>query len=180
MTGSASPSSMYFGNNSPTGSNDKSSMSNTIPTVSPVNPKLNGLNYIGLPNASFIKPAYHMQPYMENIYCQTMLPHIGNCQIGISPFMLPVPQSVQFQASEAHLAAQQRVFSPHAHFIAQKGNVFVNNVYMPSALQSQATMLPQAFQTINPQDPSWNMDTRASSHLANNIGLQNPKASSSL
>nr|GEY02188.1 NBS-containing resistance-like protein [Tanacetum cinerariifolium] len=39
MTGNASPSSMYSGNNSPTESNDKSSMSNTKPTVSPLNTK---------------------------------------------------------------------------------------------------------------------------------------------
>nr|GEW27229.1 hypothetical protein [Tanacetum cinerariifolium] len=34
------------------------------------------------------------------------------------------------------------------------------------SVPSQATILPQAFQTI--QDPSWNMDTGASSHLVDN------------
>nr|GEY64301.1 hypothetical protein [Tanacetum cinerariifolium] len=43
-----------------------------------------------------------------------------------------------------------------------------NYAYMPNALHSQATMLLQAFQTMTPQDPSWNMDTGASSHLADN------------
>nr|GEX53750.1 reverse transcriptase domain-containing protein [Tanacetum cinerariifolium] len=45
-----------------------------------------------------------------------------------------------------------------------------NYAYMPNALHSQATMLPQAFQTMTPQDPFWNMDTGASSHLADNTG----------
>nr|GEW20135.1 ribonuclease H-like domain-containing protein [Tanacetum cinerariifolium] len=40
---------------------------------------------------------------------------------------------------------------------------------MPNALWTQATMLPQAFQTMTPQDLFWNMDTGASSHLADNI-----------
>ncbi|GKE20357.1 ribonuclease H-like domain-containing protein [Tanacetum coccineum] len=35
---------------------------------------------------------------------------------------------------------------------------------------SHAPMLPQAFQTMTPQDPSWNMDTGASSHLTDNTG----------
>ncbi|GKB88311.1 ribonuclease H-like domain-containing protein [Tanacetum coccineum] len=33
---------------------------------------------------------------------------------------------------------------------------------------SQATMHPEAFHTMTTQDPSWNMDTGASSHLADN------------
>ncbi|GJX61086.1 ribonuclease H-like domain-containing protein [Tanacetum coccineum] len=40
---------------------------------------------------------------------------------------------------------------------------------------AQATTLPQAFQTITSQDPSWNMDTGASSHLADNIDYQTQK-----
>ncbi|GJZ36808.1 hypothetical protein Tco_0582999 [Tanacetum coccineum] len=54
----------------------------------------------------------------------------------------------------------------------QGNNFYVpeNYVYMPNAFQSQATMLPQAFSTMTPQDPSWNMDTGASSHLADNTG----------
>ncbi|GJS98545.1 ribonuclease H-like domain-containing protein [Tanacetum coccineum] len=42
--------------------------------------------------------------------------------------------------------------------------------YLPWIQQSQATMLPQAFQTMTPQDHSWNMDTGVSSHLADNTG----------
>nr|GEW80255.1 ribonuclease H-like domain-containing protein [Tanacetum cinerariifolium] len=40
--------------------------------------------------------------------------------------------------------------------------------YMPNAFQSQAIMLPHAFQTMTIQDPAWNMDTGASSHFADN------------
>ncbi|GJV88093.1 hypothetical protein Tco_1532031 [Tanacetum coccineum] len=55
----------------------------------------------------------------------------------------------------------------------QGNNFYVpkNYVYMPNAFQSQATMLPQAFLTMTPHDPFWNMDTRASSHLADNTGI---------
>nr|GEZ75666.1 hypothetical protein [Tanacetum cinerariifolium] len=53
--------------------------------------------------------------------------------------------------------------------------VLRNYAYMPNALHSQATMLQQAFQTMTPQDPSWNMDTDASSHLANNTDYQTQK-----
>nr|GFA73175.1 ribonuclease H-like domain-containing protein [Tanacetum cinerariifolium] len=35
----------------------------------------------------------------------------------------------------------------------------------------QATILPQAFQTMTSQDSSWNMDMGASSHLADNTGI---------
>ncbi|GKD09869.1 ribonuclease H-like domain-containing protein [Tanacetum coccineum] len=41
-------------------------------------------------------------------------------------------------------------------------------------------MLPQAFQTITPQDPSWNMDTRASSHLADNTCILTSFSNSSI
>ncbi|GKG03565.1 hypothetical protein Tco_0311201, partial [Tanacetum coccineum] len=39
---------------------------------------------------------------------------------------------------------------------------------MPSSFIPQATMLPHAFQTMTLQEPAWNMDTGASSHLAEN------------
>ncbi|GKC42477.1 hypothetical protein Tco_1060199 [Tanacetum coccineum] len=35
----------------------------------------------------------------------------------------------------------------------------------------QVTMLPHAFQTMTLQQPNWNMDTGASSHLAENTGM---------
>ncbi|GKA44619.1 hypothetical protein Tco_0737343 [Tanacetum coccineum] len=37
--------------------------------------------------------------------------------------------------------------------------------------EPQATILPQAFQTMTAQDPSWNMNTGASSHLTDNTGI---------
>nr|GEV59504.1 hypothetical protein [Tanacetum cinerariifolium] len=39
---------------------------------------------------------------------------------------------------------------------------------LPGANNFQAIMLPQAFHTMTPQDHFWNMDTGASSHLADN------------
>ncbi|GJU98562.1 ribonuclease H-like domain-containing protein [Tanacetum coccineum] len=44
----------------------------------------------------------------------------------------------------------------------------------------QATMLPQAFHTMTPQDPSWNMDTGASSHLADNTCILTSLSNSSI
>ncbi|GKA91067.1 ribonuclease H-like domain-containing protein [Tanacetum coccineum] len=51
---------------------------------------------------------------------------------------------------------------------------------MPNAFQSQATMLPQAFQTMTPQDPSWNTDTGASSYLTDNTGILTSFSNSSI
>ncbi|GKA56348.1 ribonuclease H-like domain-containing protein [Tanacetum coccineum] len=63
--------------------------------------------------------------------------------------------------------SQAKFISPH------DGGFYVprNYVYTPSVFQSQATMLPQAFQTMTPQDHSWNMDTGASSYVADNTGI---------
>nr|GEX54910.1 ribonuclease H-like domain-containing protein [Tanacetum cinerariifolium] len=41
---------------------------------------------------------------------------------------------------------------------------------VPSVNISQAPMLPQAFHTMTLQNSNWNMDTGASSHLADNTG----------
>ncbi|GKA30777.1 ribonuclease H-like domain-containing protein [Tanacetum coccineum] len=41
----------------------------------------------------------------------------------------------------------------------------------PPQASHQATMLPHAFQTMTLQEPAWNMDTGASSHLAENTGM---------
>ncbi|GKD88917.1 ribonuclease H-like domain-containing protein [Tanacetum coccineum] len=56
---------------------------------------------------------------------------------------------------------------PQQFWYSQGSNFYVpgNYTYMPNALQSQATMNPQAFNIMTPQDSSWNMETRASSHL---------------
>ncbi|GKA93519.1 ribonuclease H-like domain-containing protein [Tanacetum coccineum] len=51
------------------------------------------------------------------------------------------------------------------------GMVFLNYGMSPSYLP-QATMLPHAFQTRTLQEPNWNIDTGASSHLAENTVRQ--------
>nr|GEW77320.1 ribonuclease H-like domain-containing protein [Tanacetum cinerariifolium] len=48
------------------------------------------------------------------------------------------------------------------------GRMMFPNYAISSSYLPQATTLPQAFQTITLQQPNWNMDTRASSHLAEN------------
>nr|GEX94233.1 ribonuclease H-like domain-containing protein [Tanacetum cinerariifolium] len=57
---------------------------------------------------------------------------------------------------------------PHVQLANQQGGLFYapgNYSYVPNVFQSQITMPSQACQTITPQDPSWNMETGASSHL---------------
>ncbi|GKB35148.1 hypothetical protein Tco_0880090, partial [Tanacetum coccineum] len=51
----------------------------------------------------------------------------------------------------------------------------VPNLYTP-----QVSVLPQAFQTMTLQYPGWNMDTRASSHLADNTGILTSFSNSSM
>ncbi|GJX25511.1 hypothetical protein Tco_0231807 [Tanacetum coccineum] len=51
------------------------------------------------------------------------------------------------------------------------GMVFLNYGISPSYLP-QATILPQAFQTMTLQEPNWNIDTGASSNLAENTVRQ--------
>ncbi|GJV09317.1 hypothetical protein Tco_1346973 [Tanacetum coccineum] len=45
---------------------------------------------------------------------------------------------------------------------------------------SQSIMLPHVSQTMTPQDPSWNMDTGASSHLVDNTGILTSFSNSSI
>nr|GEV79197.1 ribonuclease H-like domain-containing protein [Tanacetum cinerariifolium] len=54
----------------------------------------------------------------------------------------------------------------HPHILRTTGNY----AYMPNAFLSQAIILSHAFQTMTPQDPYWNIDMGASSHLADNTG----------
>ncbi|GKE39001.1 hypothetical protein Tco_1462406 [Tanacetum coccineum] len=61
-------------------------------------------------------------------------------------------------------------------FTHPRGTVFPQYAMSPSHLP-QATMLPQAFQTLTLQQPNWNMDTGASSHISEN---EDPLASSLL
>nr|GEV03043.1 hypothetical protein [Tanacetum cinerariifolium] len=57
--------------------------------------------------------------------------------------------------------------APYYHSQTGPGLIYCSTKPQPA----QATTLLQAFQTITPQDPSWNVDTGASSHLADNIGI---------
>ncbi|GJT74772.1 hypothetical protein Tco_1041497 [Tanacetum coccineum] len=56
----------------------------------------------------------------------------------------------------------------------------INYAYMENAFQSQAIMLPHAFHTMTLQNPNWNMDTEASSHLADNTGILTSFSNSSM
>nr|GEU63640.1 ribonuclease H-like domain-containing protein [Tanacetum cinerariifolium] len=93
------------------------------------------------------------------------------------PYYYPnaTPQQAQIAAHHAHVAAQQPMFHVNgslAQFENQQGGPFYlpeSCAYMPNAFQSQAIMLPQAFQTMTIQE-AWNIDTGASSHLADNTG----------
>ncbi|GJV38173.1 ribonuclease H-like domain-containing protein [Tanacetum coccineum] len=69
--------------------------------------------------------------------------------------------------------------------LAYYGTVLVPVQYynIPTMIRpqaSQGTMLSQAFQTMTTQDPSWNMDTGASSHLADNKGILTSFSNSSM
>nr|GEX37104.1 ribonuclease H-like domain-containing protein [Tanacetum cinerariifolium] len=64
----------------------------------------------------------------------------------------------------------------------QEGSSYVsgNYMYMSNAFQSHATMLSQSFSTMTLQLSSWNMDTGASSHLADNTGILTSFSNSSI
>ncbi|GJT68983.1 ribonuclease H-like domain-containing protein [Tanacetum coccineum] len=55
-------------------------------------------------------------------------------------------------------------------------------VYMAQVptVTAQTATLPQAFHTMTPQDPSWNMDTEASSHLTDNTSMLTSFSNSSI
>nr|GEX93220.1 ribonuclease H-like domain-containing protein [Tanacetum cinerariifolium] len=94
-------------------------------------------------------------------------------------------QQAQIASTSQHQPAQQliyQVIGPLQPMYPPDSNFYVreNYAYMPNALHSQATMLPQAFQTMTPQDPSWNMDTGASSHLADNTVILTSFSNSSI
>nr|GEU97753.1 Toll/interleukin-1 receptor (TIR) domain-containing protein [Tanacetum cinerariifolium] len=74
-------------------------------------------------------------------------------------------------AHQAQFPTQQLIGNPYAQ---QGSSLFFpgNFAYtVPSPALSQATMLLQAFQTMTLQEPNRNMDTGASSHLAENTGM---------
>ncbi|GJR18809.1 Toll/interleukin-1 receptor domain-containing protein [Tanacetum coccineum] len=91
-------------------------------------------------------------------------------------FLRQLLKAHQFQSAQQFQPAQQLQYglsgppgfgSPNMKPIA------------PPQASHQATMLPHAFQTMTLQEPAWNMDTGASSHLAENTvkDLPDPSAS---
>ncbi|GKD15094.1 ribonuclease H-like domain-containing protein [Tanacetum coccineum] len=67
-----------------------------------------------------------------------------------------------------HVAQPMLQATPHAPMF---GSHIVRGNYMhnaPTYFPTQVNMLSQAFQTMTYQNPSWNMDTKESSHLADN------------
>ncbi|GJS14550.1 hypothetical protein Tco_0409022 [Tanacetum coccineum] len=104
--------------------------------------------------------------------------------LGQTAHQLPTAQlPTVAQLPQAHLLRQLPPIPPHLpyQFVGQQGDCLYvpgNHAYMPNAFQSQATMLPQAF--VTPQDPSWNMDTGTSSHLADNTGILTSFSNSSM
>ncbi|GJY95416.1 ribonuclease H-like domain-containing protein [Tanacetum coccineum] len=109
---------------------------------------------------------------------------------------IPQPQPAQSMAQPQH-AFIAATASPHpaqlqAHFAAQQPMFYTEPqpnlyydvsrcyTYMPNAFQSQATMFPEVYQTMTSLDPSWNMDTGASSHLLDNTGILTSFSSSSM
>ncbi|GJW06194.1 hypothetical protein Tco_1568617 [Tanacetum coccineum] len=85
----------------------------------------------------------------------------------VSPFgppSGPAVTSAQVQAQYASPQVQQGInsFGPGSYSYAYS----VLNLYT-----LQVSTLPQAFHTMTHQDPSWNMDTGASSHLADNTSI---------
>lgn len=175
-------------------SNSRSSESKSIPRDSSHQNKPSSQ-----PHASYSQSGVNNMPYINPyLFCQSGFgmtqPFMSfspqaqlstSTQQHVTPFVNQAPQAhfaaAQQQAPLAQITTaqqqvqptmQQPVFSTQ---FAQPGGVpFMpgNFAYpVPSVFQSQATMLPQAFQTMTHPDPSWNMDTGASSHLADNTGL---------
>jgi hypothetical protein len=95
-------------------------------------------------------------------------PNIGYFyyQSGMGQQNCHTPTSVQQPMFPATVPQAQLASTPGSSFLVPG-----SYGYMPNVFQSQANMLPKAFHTMTPQDPSWNMDTGASSHLADNTGI---------
>ncbi|GKE46503.1 hypothetical protein Tco_1477761 [Tanacetum coccineum] len=98
-------------------------------------------------------------------------------QAAPKPIYYVYAQQAQYDQS-AHQIIKH---APQQSMYPQGNNFFVPGqyAYMPNVFQSQATVLPQAFHTMT-RDPSWNMDTGASSHLADNTGILTSFSNSSI
>ncbi|GJV71510.1 ribonuclease H-like domain-containing protein [Tanacetum coccineum] len=98
-------------------------------------------------------------------------------RIGLAVIILcPSGPPTHHQAQQ--LSAPQHIYqlaSPQQFIYPQGSDSYIpgNYAYMPNVFQSQTTMPPQEFQSMTPQDPSWSMDTGASSHLADNTANVN-------
>ncbi|GJY11076.1 hypothetical protein Tco_0379261 [Tanacetum coccineum] len=78
----------------------------------------------------------------------------------------PILPYFYFQAGQGKLPAQVQVLptqQPPMHYYGSPA--------MSPALVFYAPALPYAFHTMTLQNPNWNMDTGASSHLAYNTGI---------
>nr|GEV61684.1 ribonuclease H-like domain-containing protein [Tanacetum cinerariifolium] len=85
--------------------------------------------------------------------------------------------------SQHHHAALQPIYQlagPQQFIYPQGNNFYVpgNYAYKPNAFQ--AIMLPQAFQTMTAQDPSWNIDIGVSSRLEDNTSMLTSFSNSSI
>nr|GEV98114.1 ribonuclease H-like domain-containing protein [Tanacetum cinerariifolium] len=118
----------------------------------------------------------------QMLLCHQLLPTMPINLISMQSSAQPQAQQQQAKitSTSPHQPAQQpiyQVIGPLQPMYPADSNFYVpeNYAYMPNALHCQATMVPQAFQTMTPQDPSWNMDTGASSQLADNTDNQTQK-----
>ncbi|GKD75113.1 Toll/interleukin-1 receptor domain-containing protein [Tanacetum coccineum] len=131
--------------------------------------------YIGGPtNMGYL--FFNTGPGVYNPYVPSPQAHLTSTHGLFQPAQHPL-QAHQFQSAQQFQPAQQLQYglsgppgfgSPNMKPIA------------PPQASHQATMLPHAFQTMTLQEPAWNMDTGASSHLAENTGLPDPSASAPL
>ncbi|GJY62275.1 ribonuclease H-like domain-containing protein [Tanacetum coccineum] len=122
--------------------------------------------YIGGPtNMGYL--FFNTGPGVYNPYVPSPQAHLTSTHGLFQPAQHPL-QAHQFQSAQQFQPAQQLQYglsgppgfgSPNMKPIA------------PPQASHQATMLPHAFQTMTLQEPAWNMDTGASSHLAENTGM---------
>ncbi|GJU32996.1 ribonuclease H-like domain-containing protein [Tanacetum coccineum] len=110
---------------------------------------------------------FNTGPGVYNPYVPSPQAHLTSTHGPFQPAQHPL-QAHQFQSAQQFQPAQQLQYglsgppgfgSPNMKPIA------------PPQASHQATMLPHAFQTMTLQEPAWNMDTGASSHLAENTGM---------
>ncbi|GKB38667.1 ribonuclease H-like domain-containing protein [Tanacetum coccineum] len=119
--------------------------------------------------------AQHVYGHCPGMQAQPLFPYYFT-QPAPGPYFFiaqPQPAEAQLPAYETQPQLDQ-AYVAQAQFASPQGGSFYvpgNYEYMTNAFQSQTTIFPQAFHTMTLQDPSWNMDTGASSHLADNIGI---------